>query len=312
VVLEGDEYDTAFFDKRSKFVHYLPTALLINNIEFDHADIFGSLEEILLAFRRLVNIVPGNGIILANGEDPRVRSVMAAAPAPVETFGLAEGCTWRATGIVYGANQTSFDVEHDGAREATVTIPLLGEFNVRNALGVLAIARWLGVPYDAITGALGSFKNVKRRLELKGEWNGVKVYDDFAHHPTAIRETLKALRFRHPSERLWALFEPRSNTTRRNVFQQELADAFGDANVAVVAQIDRLEQLSPEERLDPERLIAEIERHGIEAHYLPDATAIAEYVGAHARPGDVIAVMSNGGFGGIHRKLADALSMVSI
>ncbi len=308
VVLEGDEYDTAFFDKRSKFLHYLPTALLINNIEFDHADIFGSLEEIQLAFRRLVNIVPGNGIIVANGDDPNVAAVTAHAFTPVETFGLSEGCRWRAAAIDYGVSSTSFDVLRDGAVETRVTIPLLGEFNVRNALGVLAIARWLGVPYDAIAGGLASFKNVKRRLELKGEWSGVKVYDDFAHHPTAIRETLKALRLRHPSERLWAIFEPRSNTTRRKVFQRELADAFSEADIVAVSQVDRLEQLSPAERLDPEQLIADIEAHDIEAHYLPDAASIAEYVGAHARAGDVVAVMSNGGFGGIHARLAERLA----
>lgn len=307
VVLEGDEYDTAFFDKRSKFVHYLPTALLVNNIEFDHADIFNSLEEILLAFRRLVNIVPSNGIIVANGDDRNVREAVASAFTPVELFGLGEGCAWRAREIGYSAEESSFDVEHNGVVEARLTCTLLGEFNVLNALGVAVIARWLGIEYDAIDRAFRSFRNTKRRLELKGEHKGVLVYDDFAHHPTAIRETLKALRLRHPSERLWAVFEPRSNTTRRNVFQRELAACFAGSDRVLLAQIDRLEELSPEERLNPEQLIADIRAQGIEAHFLPDAARIAEYLGTHAEPGDVIAVMSNGGFDGIHRKLAAAL-----
>jgi UDP-N-acetylmuramate: L-alanyl-gamma-D-glutamyl-meso-diaminopimelate ligase len=308
VVLEGDEYDTAFFDKRSKFVHYLPTALLVNNIEFDHADIFGSLDDIMLAFRRLVNIVPGNGIILANGDDPNALAATSGAFSPVETFGLGEGCRWRATNIAYGADATAFDIVRDGEVEARIHSTLLGEFNVRNVLGVAAIGRWLGIGYDAIDAAFSSFVNTKRRLELKGEWGGVKVYDDFAHHPTAIRETLRALRLRHPEERLWAIFEPRSNTTRRNVFQRELAESFFEADRVLLAQVDRLEELPPEERLDPERLTADLRERNIEARFLPDAARIVDYLAGEVRPGDVVAVMSNGGFDGIHAKLALALA----
>ncbi|MDB5036434.1 MAG: mpl: udp-n-acetylmuramate:l-alanyl-gamma-d-glutamyl-meso-diaminopimelate ligase [Chlorobi bacterium] len=307
IVLEGDEYDTAFFDKRSKFVHYLPTALLVNNIEFDHADIFTSLDDILLAFRRLVNIVPRNGVIVANGDDPNVAAVTGGAFTPVETFGLGEGCLWRAANIEYGAGSTSFDVLRDGSPEARITSTLLGEFNVRNALGVAVIARWLGIGYEAIDAAFSGFRNTRRRLELKGEWNGVKVYDDFAHHPTAIHETLRALRLRHPGERLWAVFEPRSNTTRRNVFQHELAACFAEANHVVLAQVDRLEELPEAERLDPTMLIEEIRSHGTEALFLADVPAIVAHLRDNAEPGDVIAVMSNGGFGGIHGTLAAAL-----
>ncbi|MEP7217903.1 MAG: UDP-N-acetylmuramate:L-alanyl-gamma-D-glutamyl-meso-diaminopimelate ligase [Bacteroidota bacterium] len=307
IVLEGDEYDTAFFDKRSKFVHYLPTALLVNNIEFDHADIFKSLDDILLAFRRLVNIVPRNGLIVANGDDPNVAAVTSGAFTPIETFGLGEGCFWRATNIEYGADSTSFDLLRDGSLEARITSTLLGEFNVRNALGVAVIARWLGIGYQAIDKAFSSFRNTRRRLELKGEWEGVRVYDDFAHHPTAIRETLRALRLRHPTERLWAVFEPRSNTTRRNVFQHELAACFAEADHVVLAQVDRLEELPEGERLDPAMLIEEIRSHGTEALFLADVPAIVAHLRDHASPGDVIAVMSNGGFGGIHGKLAAAL-----
>jgi UDP-N-acetylmuramate: L-alanyl-gamma-D-glutamyl-meso-diaminopimelate ligase len=309
VVLEGDEYDTAFFDKRSKFVHYLPTALLINNIEFDHADIFGSLGEIQLAFKRLVNIVPSNGVVVVNGDDPNAMATVGASFAPVETFGLGAGCTWRGINIEYGPDATSFDLERNGAIQTRLTVAIPGEYNLRNALGVTVIARWLGLSYLMIGEALQSFRNTKRRLELKGEWNGVKVYDDFAHHPTAIRETLRALRLRHPDERLWAVFEPRSNTTRRNVFQHDLATCFGEADLVLLAQVDRLEELPPEERLDPEQLMTDIRAQGIEARFLADAETIASHLGANARPGDVIAVMSNGGFGGIHAKLAEALAI---
>jgi len=308
VVLEGDEYDTAFFDKRSKFVHYLPTALLVNNIEFDHADIFSSLEEILLAFRRLVNIVPSNGLIVANGDDANALAIVKHAFTPVETFGLGAGCFWRADTIEYRAGGTSFDVLRDGRLDGRIATTLLGEFNVRNVLGATVIARWLGIGYDDINRAMESFRNTRRRLELKGEWRGVKVYDDFAHHPTAIRETLRALRLRHPSERLWAVFEPRSNTTRRNVFQRELAECFTDADMVVLARIDRLEELAPGERLDPERLISDLGTNGVHACFLPDVEAIVEFLRNELRSGDVVAVMSNGGFGGIHRKLADALN----
>lgn len=311
VVLEGDEYDTAFFDKRSKFCHYLPTVLLINNVEFDHADIFGSLDEILLAFRRLVNVVPGNGLILANGDDPNALSVTANAFTPVLTFGLGESCELRAAEIEYGADQTSFDVLRNGKKEARLTIPLLGEFNVRNALGVAGIARHIGIGYAEIERALGSFRNTRRRMELIGTVNGVTLYDDFAHHPTAIRETLRGLRARHPHQHIRAIFEPRSNTTRRNVFQQELADCFRDADAVVLAQIDRLEELAPAERLDTERLIADLAAHSVDARFLPDVEAIAQHIGKTAQPGEVVVVMSNGGFGGMVGKLKEQLEHLS-
>lgn len=307
VVLEGDEYDTAFFDKRSKFVHYLPTILLINNIEFDHADIFNSLDEILLAFRRLVNVVPGNGLILVNGDDPNAVSVTENAFTPVLTFGLGHDCELRAAEIEYSAQETSFDVLRNGVKEARLTIPLLGEFNVRNALGIAGIARHIGISYQEIATALGSFRNTRRRMELIGTPNGVTLYDDFAHHPTAIRETLRGLRARHPNEHIRAIFEPRSNTTRRNVFQQELADCFRDANAVLLAQIDRLDELSAAERLDTERLVADLAAHNVDARFLPDVEAIVDHVGDTAQPGEVIVVMSNGGFGGMVRKLATRL-----
>lgn len=308
VVLEGDEYDTAFFDKRSKFVHYLPTVLLLNNIEFDHADIFDSLDDILLAFRRLVNVVPGNGLIVANGDDPNVLAVVADAFTPVVTVGLGAGCCLRAVDIEYHAEETTFRVvrtDKDGAEERSwaYTLPLIGEYNVRNALGVIAIAGGLGLSHDEIAEGLATFRNTRRRLEKVVERDGVIIYDDFAHHPTAIAGTLRALRLRHPESRLRAVFEPRSNTTRRNVFQRELAAAFRDADEVTLAAIARRDQLAAAERLDTDRLIADLKAGGAEAQFLPDAGSIAEYLNGSMREGDVVVVMSNGGFEGLVGRL---------
>jgi UDP-N-acetylmuramate: L-alanyl-gamma-D-glutamyl-meso-diaminopimelate ligase len=307
VILEGDEYDTAFFDKRSKFLHYQPTTLIINNIEFDHADIFSSLDEIKLSFRRLVNLVPHNGVIITNGDDGNVKDIITKSFAPIETFGLSSDCNWQAKNMSYKSHSTSFDILHNGKLETSLEINLLGEFNIKNALAVAIAARHHGISYEEILKAFISFKNVKRRLEFKGEYNGIKVYDDFAHHPTAIRETLKAFRTKYPKQRIIAIFEPRSNTTRRNIFQNELAECFIDADVVFISQIARLNLLAESERLDPEKVMADIRAQGKEAFYLPDAETISIKVAEIAKKGDVIIVMSNGSFGGIHAMLEKKL-----
>jgi UDP-N-acetylmuramate: L-alanyl-gamma-D-glutamyl-meso-diaminopimelate ligase len=313
VVLEGDEYDTAFFDKRSKFFHYLPTVLIINNIEFDHADIFASLDEIKLAFKRVTNLVPRNGVIIANADDPNVMDILQGAPAPVLTFGLNTNANVMADDIQYSETSSRFRVRSAGRPEGLLEIPMLGEFNVRNALAVTAASEYLGLTREEIQTAFSNFRSIKRRLEKRGEFGatddrpGVIVYDDFAHHPTAIAQTLRALRQRYPDRRLIALFEPRSNTTRRNIFQRELAECFAPAHVVYISQIARLNLLKPEERLDPEKVIADIRSHGKEAHYLADAPAIAKAAAREARPGDIIVVMSNGSFGGIHDLLRHEL-----
>lgn len=309
VILEGDEYDSAFFDKRSKFLHYLPTTLIINNIEFEHADIFSSLGEIKLAFRRATLLVPRNGVIIANGDDENVREIIATAPAPIETFGLREDNTWRAENIVHREMTVSFDVIHAGAIETRLELALAGEFNVLNALGVIATARRFGLSYDTIGEAFGTFLNVKRRFELKGDYHGIRVYDDFAHHPTAIRHTLHALRTKFPTERIFAVFEPRSNTTRRNIFQKELAEAFSDADVVMISEIARLHLLPEEERLKPEQVISDVQAAGKEAYYLEDADAISSKLAEMTNPGDVIIVMSNGSFGGMQELLRQKLAV---
>ena len=302
-IIEGDEYDTAFFDKRSKFVHYLPEVAIINNVEFDHADIFENLGAIQTSFRRFINLIPRNGLLLANGDDPNLAPLLNVTHCPVKKFGLGDDNHLRAFNLKLGATASEFETPN-----FKYHLNLIGEFNVLNALAVVAAARHCGLKNSEIQAAFNTFTGVKRRLEMRGISGGVTVLDDFGHHPTAIRRTLTALRMRYPSQKIWAIFEPRSNTTRRNVFQTELVNAFTEANAVVVSQIARLELLQPHERLDPERLMRELAASGKEAAYLPDADAIVEHVKQHAEGGDVVCVFSNGGFGGIHEKLLKRLA----
>ena len=302
-VIEGDEYDTAFFDKRSKFVHYLPEAVVINNLEFDHADIFGSLAEIQTSFQRLINIVPRNGLLLANGDDANLEPLLGIDHCPVRRFGFGGDCDDLASGLAYNESGSEFRLG-----DTTFRIPMVGELNIRNALAALLLARYAGLNDVQIQSGLDTFEGIRRRMEIRGETGGVTVIDDFAHHPTAIRETLKALGQRYPGRRVWAIFEPRSNTTRRNHFQAELAEALRLAKRVVVAGIARLEQIPTEERLDPARLMEDIRTADTEADYIPTADEIVEHVVGQAKEGDILCVLSNGGFGGIHQKLLDALA----
>ncbi|HTG44132.1 MAG TPA: UDP-N-acetylmuramate:L-alanyl-gamma-D-glutamyl-meso-diaminopimelate ligase [Verrucomicrobiae bacterium] len=297
-IIEGDEYDTAFFDKRSKFVHYLPEVVVINNVEFDHADIFDNLAAIQLSFRRLINIVPRNGLVLANGDDPNIAPLLGIKHCPVRRFGFSENCDDRARRLRLNVTDSVFQ---SGASE--FRIPLIGELNVRNALAVVACARHCGITDLQIQQAFDTFEGIKRRMEIRGVSGAVTIIDDFGHHPTAIRETMRALRVRFPGQRVWAVFEPRSNTTRRNVFQRELTEALDLADGIAVAQVARLEQLPPADRLDPERLIADLQRNGKPAFYLPSSDAIVAQLGALVRRDEVVCVFSNGGFDGIHDKL---------
>ena len=302
-IVEGDEYDTAFFDKRSKFVHYLPEVGIINNLEYDHADIFEDVGAIQTSFKHFIRLIPRNGLLLANGDDANLAPLLNVTHCPVKRFGLGEGNAVQAFNIRYGPTATQFEIPsfkfHTG---------FLGEINVRNALAVIGCAKHCGLKNHQIQSAFDTFKGVRRRLEVRGIAGGVVVVDDFGHHPTAIRETLRALRLKYPTEKVWAIFEPRTNTTRRNVFQGELADAFADANAVVVSQIARLELLTPEERLDPQRLMHDLKAAGKDANYLPDVDAIVDHVGKHAQGGEVVIVFSNGGFGGIHGKLLERLA----
>jgi UDP-N-acetylmuramate: L-alanyl-gamma-D-glutamyl-meso-diaminopimelate ligase len=302
-VLEGDEYDTAFFDKRSKFLHYLPECVVINNIEFDHADIYNSLEEIQLSFRRLLNIVPRGGRAFINGDEPSCLEVAAGAPCPITRVGFSESCDLRIENVHYETDRCSFTLGG-----IAYSIRMTGEFNVRNAAMAAAAAGFAGLSDTEIRAGLEAFDGVARRQELRGEVNGIKVIDDFAHHPTAIRLVIASLRQRYPQARLWVLFEPRSNTTRRAVFQRELAEVLAGADFAIVSAIPDLHKIPPDDRLDPHQLAADINRHGGHGWHLTGIAEIVATVASDARPGDVIAVLTNGGFGGIHQKLLAALS----
>ncbi len=297
-IIEGDEYDTAFFDKRSKFIHYQPEIAIINNLEFDHADIFDNLEAVKKTFSQFIRLVPRNGLLLGNGDDANLAPLLNVTHCPVKQFGLGGHNAVQAFNLRFGPTATEFEIP-----SFKFHLNLVGELNVRNALAVIAAAKHSGLSNKQIQSAFDTFKGIKRRMEIKGIAGGVTVIDDFGHHPTAIRETLRALRIKYPREKICAVFEPRTNTTRRNVFQEELAASFTDANSVVVAEVARLEQLAPGERLDPQKLMHQIAAGGKTAAYLPDADAIVSHIAQNVQGGDVVVVFSNGGFGGIHGKL---------
>jgi UDP-N-acetylmuramate: L-alanyl-gamma-D-glutamyl-meso-diaminopimelate ligase len=301
-ILEGDEYDTAFFDKRSKFIHYLPEIAVVNNLEFDHADIFENLAAVQKTFGHFIRLVPRNGLLLGNGDDANLKPLLNVTHCPVKKFGLGGDYAVHAFNLRYGPTATEFEIP-----SFKFHLNLVGEINVRNALAVVGAAKHCGLSNKQIQGAFDTFKGIQRRMEIKGIAGGVTVIDDFGHHPTAIRETLQALRLKYAREKIWAIFEPRSNTTRRNVLQRELGAAFAEADAVVVAQVARLELLAPEERLNPELLLQQIGATGKPTAYLPDVDSIVKHVGQHARGGDVVVVFSNGGFGGIHGKLLQRL-----
>jgi UDP-N-acetylmuramate: L-alanyl-gamma-D-glutamyl-meso-diaminopimelate ligase len=297
-VIEGDEYDTAFFDKRSKFIHYLPELVIVNNIEFDHADIFNNLDEIKLSFRRLLNVVPQNGMVLLNGDDHNCVEVARNCLAQMIEVGFSENCAHRIRDAMYSSDGSRFKLGDD-----SFEISLIGEFNVRNAAMAATAARFYDVPSAKIRAALKSFSGIARRQEVRGEARGVKVIDDFGHHPTAIGQTLHALRQRYPGHRIWAIFEPRSNTTRRAVFQQQLPDALKVADGVFIAQVAKLEQIPQEERLKPEAVVDAIAATGRPAFYEKDADAIVDRIVPMLQRNDIVAVFSNGGFDNIHEKL---------
>ena len=301
-IIEGDEYDTAFFDKRSKFVHYLPEVVIVNNIEFDHADIYSSLEEIKTSFRRLLNIVPSEGLVLVNGDDANSLDVAKTCPAPVIDVGFSEPCKNRITNVSHTAEGCSFDLQGNH-----FSIPMAGDFNIRNAAMAASAALHYGISAVKIAEALSSFQGIRRRQEVRGTVRGITIIDDFGHHPTAIRETLAGLRKKFGAAKLWALFEPRSNTTRRAVFQYDLPAAFAEADGVMISRVARLEQLAPEDRLDPERVVSDIAATGTPAFYEATADDIVSRLKPLAQEGDVVIVFSNGGFDGIHQKLLDRL-----
>jgi UDP-N-acetylmuramate: L-alanyl-gamma-D-glutamyl-meso-diaminopimelate ligase len=309
-ILEGDEYDTAFFDKGPKFLHYFPDSVILTSVEFDHADIYKDLDAVETAFKRLVNLIPRRGRIVAfdgvageTTESPSLERCLVKAFCPVERYGAGLRANWKVTNLRLEPARTSWTVLHDGQSWADLEFALAGEYNVWNATAAAALAASCGVPKDVIAAALKSFKSVKRRLEVKAQVDGITIIDDFAHHPTAIAGTLKALRARYPNARLWAILEPRSNTLRRRVLQSDLARSLAQADEVIVAGVFRSEAVPENERLELSALAAEIKGKGRRARLLADADAIVQTIAAEMRSGDVVAILSNGGFGGIYEKL---------
>ncbi|HXW57085.1 MAG TPA: UDP-N-acetylmuramate:L-alanyl-gamma-D-glutamyl-meso-diaminopimelate ligase [Candidatus Cybelea sp.] len=306
-IIEGDEYDTAFFDKAPKFLHYHPDELVITSLEFDHADIYADLPSIALQFRRLVNLVPRRGRVLIWGESLEVKEVAAEAFCPVETFGLAPDCDWQAGDILWHDSATRFRIVRRGREMARVEIPMAGKHNVLDALAGAALALSRGVEPEALERALASFQSVRRRMEVKGEANGVVVVEDFAHHPTAIRLTLEAARTRWPNRKIWAAIEPRSNTMRRRIFQDVMPDALSLADAVLIGPVNRPQLLPDEDRFSPEALAEALRQRGRTAERFAGSAEIADYLAGRVEPGDLVLIMSNGSFDGLVPKLLERL-----
>jgi UDP-N-acetylmuramate: L-alanyl-gamma-D-glutamyl-meso-diaminopimelate ligase len=306
-VIEGDEYDSAFFDKTAKFLKYLPDIAVVNNIEFDHADIYADLDAIRLAFRRFVNLVPRRGLLLLGADNADAAALREHARCRVETFGLDDGATWQAHDLRVTESSTSFSLRHNGTPIGSFTVPLLGAYNVRNATAAIAVGAAVGLSSDTMAEGLRRFRGVRRRLQHRGTAAGVMIYDDFAHHPTAIEETLTGVRSAHPHRRIWAIFEPRSATSCRRVFQSDFARALGRADRVILPAVFR-SNLPESERLSAEAIIQDLKREGVDADYIPQTDDIVRTVARQAREGDLVIVMSNGGFDNIHQKLLDALA----
>ncbi len=310
-ILEGDEYDTAFFDKGPKFLHYFPDQVILTSVEFDHADIYKDLDAVETAFKRLVNLVPRRGRIVAFDSGASLDRCLAKAFCPVERYGSGKNAAWQITALRFEPSATRWTVLHNGKPWADLEFPLAGEYNVWNASAAAAIAANCGISVPQIAEALKSFQSVKRRLEVRAVINGVTIIDDFAHHPTAIAATLNALRTRYKDARLWAVLEPRSNTLRRNVFQSDLAKSLAVADEVVVANVFKSEAIPVAERLDIEGVATETKGLGRRARIVADADAIVNLIAPELRPSDVVAILSNGGFGGIYEKLPQKLKILA-
>jgi UDP-N-acetylmuramate: L-alanyl-gamma-D-glutamyl-meso-diaminopimelate ligase len=310
-ILEGDEYDSAFFDKGPKFLHYRPDELIITSLEFDHADIYADVAAIELQFRRLVNLIPRRGRIVCWGDSPTVRGAVQGAFCAVETYGLGGDSEWIAGDLEFSEGATQFRVARAGQEQARIRLPMAGRHNVLNALAATAVAAGRGIPREAIEQAFAGFRGVARRMQVRGEAAGVTVVDDFAHHPTAIRATIEGARSRWPGHRLWVAFEPRSNTMRRRIFEDELSEALAGADGAVLGGVNRAGQLAEAERLSPERVVARVIALGRPAKSFGPADSIADYLAGELREGDVVLVLSNGSFDGLCDKLLARLAAKS-
>lgn len=306
-IVEGDEYDTAFFDKGPKFLHYFPDGLILTDVEFDHADIYADLGAVKTAFKRLVNLVPRRGLMVAYDGNGNVGECVERAFCRVERYGFSNGAEWQIRDLRHASEGTRWELWHSGEFWGDLEIAMAGEHNALNATAAAALAFGQGIAKDAIQQAMASFKSVKRRLEVRAQINGITVIEDFAHHPTAIRETLRALRSVYPQARLWAVLEPRSNTLRRKVLARELVESLSLADRAILAGVYQQERIPEEERLHPEEVVRALNESGTTAELCADANRIVDRIAPQLSSGDVVAILSNGGFDGIYEKLPQRL-----
>lgn len=311
-ILEGDEYDTAFFDKGPKFLHYFPVSAILTHVEFDHADIYSDLNAVKTAFKRFVNLIPRRGTLVAFDGSENVTECVKNAFCAVERYGFKEDSRWRIVDLRHEGPLARWTLLRQGEKFAELSLPMAGEHNALNATAAAALAAGQGVPVAAMVKALASFRSVKRRLEVKAVAEGVTIIDDFAHHPTAIRETLRALRESYKGQRIIAVLEPRSNTLRRNVFEGSLVESLALADQVVLAGVFKSENIPAAERLVPEHIVDALLKRGVSAAVLHDADAIVAALAPEVKSGDIIAILSNGGFGGIYQKLPRAITEAAI
>ncbi|MDY6851064.1 MAG: UDP-N-acetylmuramate:L-alanyl-gamma-D-glutamyl-meso-diaminopimelate ligase [Thermodesulfobacteriota bacterium] len=306
-VVEGDEYDTAFFDKVPKFIHYAPRVGILTSVEFDHADIYPDFKAVKAAFERFVALIPKDGLLVAWGDDPIVRDMAPKAAAPVVFYGLGRQNDWRAVNLAAKGRRVLFDLIRQGHEPEPIFSPLPGTHNVLNTLAVAAALDRIGLNPGRLGPGLETFKGVRRRQEVRGVEAGVTVIDDFAHHPTAVRETLAAIRAAYPGQRIAAAFEPRTNTSRRNIFQADYAAAFDDADKVLVRQPPDLAKVPKKERFSSKQLVQDLRDRGKSAFFFQDANLLLDHLLAETRPGDVVLIMSNGGFDNLHDRLLKGL-----
>ena len=306
-VIEGDEYDTAFFDKGPKFLHYNPWVTILTSIEFDHADIYRDLDHVIESFSKLIDIIPSDGLLIANGDDETVRRESKRAISRTETYGFSENSLWRAVDVAIEEDFTRIKILKGGKEETTLATSVYGRHNISNLLGALALGRFLKIPWSILAEAAKTFNGVKRRQEVIGERRGILVLDDFAHHPTAVRETTRAVREKYRLRRLITVFEPRSNSSRRNIFQDRYVLSFDAGDLIMIPDPPLMEKIPVEERFSSQQLISDLSKRGLEASYFENTELLLKALVTEARPGDVILIMSNGGFDNLHQRLLEAL-----
>ena len=311
-VIEGDEYDTAFFDKGPKFLHYNPWATILTSIEFDHADIYRDLDHVIESFAKLIDIIPSKGLLIANGDDETVRRESKKARCKTETYGFSRNNLWRAADVAIEEDLTRIKILKNDREEATLNTSVYGRHNISNLLSVLALGRFLEISWPILREAARTFRGVKRRQEIIGEKGGVLVLDDFAHHPTAVRETTKAVREKYRQRRLITVFEPRSNSSRRNIFQDRYAGSFDAGDLIMIPQPPLMENIPVHERFSSRQLVADLSRRGLEAFYFENTELLLEALVRKARSGDVILIMSNGGFDNLHKRLLEAITPLTM